>query len=42
MAGGTGQSITTAVPQALGAAAMRTAAGMGYNPQNVAATNIQV
>jgi len=45
MAGGTGQSITTAVPQALGAAAMGTAAGMGYNPQQVqagqlAATNL--
>lgn len=37
MAGGTGQSITTAVPQALSAAAMGTAAGMGYNPQQVQA-----
>ena len=37
MAGGTGQSITTAVPQALGAAAMGTAGGLGFNPQQVQA-----
>lgn len=35
MAGGTGQSITTAVPQALGAAAMGTARGMEFNPMQV-------
>ena len=37
MAGGTGQSITTAVPQALGAAAMGTAGGLGFNPMQVQA-----
>ena len=37
MAGGTGQSITTAVPQALQGAAMGTTAGMGYNPMQIQA-----
>lgn len=37
MAGGTGQSLTTAVPQALGGAALGTAAGLGYNPMQVQA-----
>tara|TARA_R110000803_G_scaffold56920_1_gene114476 strand:+ start:4512 stop:5426 length:915 start_codon:yes stop_codon:yes gene_type:complete len=37
MAGGTGQqqSLITAVPQALGASAMGTAAGLGYQPQQI-------
>ena len=37
MAGGTGQqqSLMTAVPQALGASAMGTAAGLGYQPQQI-------